>query len=161
MSEHGGLESDHVTAAAPANSTTDADQQLQSFIALFHLNSLLVVRQHRTELWENLYDSIPFHSYAALETTVFAYHGSPVIESPIGPLHGCQYKEGSCSTKTVAAVIWTPERDLRVEETEREEGVPTVARPYLARLPCSNPHRNPRLPLRPFDRLSDSLKQSV
>ncbi|XGW13175.1 hypothetical protein V3C99_013643 [Haemonchus contortus] len=42
MSEHGGLESDHVTAAAPANSTTDADQQLQSFIALFHLNSLLV-----------------------------------------------------------------------------------------------------------------------
>ncbi|VDO45659.1 unnamed protein product [Haemonchus placei] len=33
MSEHGGLESDHMTAAAPANSTTDADQQLQSFIA--------------------------------------------------------------------------------------------------------------------------------
>nr|CDJ84151.1 hypothetical protein HCOI_00608000 [Haemonchus contortus] len=33
MSEHGGLEGDHMTAAAPANSTTDADQQLQSFIA--------------------------------------------------------------------------------------------------------------------------------
>ncbi|XGW13171.1 hypothetical protein V3C99_013643 [Haemonchus contortus] len=33
MSEHGGLESDHVTAAAPANSTTDSVQQSQSFIA--------------------------------------------------------------------------------------------------------------------------------
>ncbi|XGW14483.1 hypothetical protein V3C99_000637 [Haemonchus contortus] len=33
MSEHGGLESDHMAATAPANSTTDADQQLQSFIA--------------------------------------------------------------------------------------------------------------------------------
>ncbi|EPB69859.1 retrotransposon gag protein [Ancylostoma ceylanicum] len=42
------------------------------------------------------------------ETTVYAYHGSAQIESPIGSLPGCRYEDGACTMKTGAAVIWKP-----------------------------------------------------
>ncbi|KHJ92750.1 integrase core domain protein [Oesophagostomum dentatum] len=41
--------------------------------------------------------------------TVYAYHGSSTIESSIGPLEGCQYKDGACTTKSGSAIIWEPE----------------------------------------------------
>ncbi|KAL6742605.1 hypothetical protein Aduo_015740 [Ancylostoma duodenale] len=42
------------------------------------------------------------------ETTVYAYHGSPQIESPVGSLPGCRYEDGVCTMKSGAAVIWKP-----------------------------------------------------
>ncbi|EPB66042.1 putative ATP synthase F0, A subunit [Ancylostoma ceylanicum] len=48
---------------------------------------------------------------ATFETTVYAYHGSTHIESPIGPLPGCQYEDGACTMESGAAVIWKPEAE--------------------------------------------------
>ncbi|KIH61298.1 integrase core domain protein [Ancylostoma duodenale] len=42
------------------------------------------------------------------ETTVYAYHGSAQIESPVGSLPGCRYEDGACTMKSGAAVIWKP-----------------------------------------------------
>ncbi|KIH50329.1 hypothetical protein ANCDUO_19593 [Ancylostoma duodenale] len=43
------------------------------------------------------------------QATVYAYHGSTAIESSIGPVDGCHYKDGACTTKTGAAIIWDPD----------------------------------------------------
>ncbi|CAJ0605486.1 unnamed protein product [Cylicocyclus nassatus] len=45
------------------------------------------------------------------EATVYGYHDSPTLDSTIGPLQGCRYEDGSCTTKDGAAVIWTPESE--------------------------------------------------
>ena len=64
--------------------------------------------------------SAPFHcctdysttvsNCIVFQATVYAYHGSPNIESSIGPLEGCQYKDGACTTKSGSAIIWEPEK---------------------------------------------------
>ncbi|KIH64698.1 zinc knuckle [Ancylostoma duodenale] len=48
---------------------------------------------------------------ATFETTVYAYHGSTHIESPIGPLPGCQCEDGACAMESGAAVIWKPDAE--------------------------------------------------
>ncbi|RCN25975.1 hypothetical protein ANCCAN_28308 [Ancylostoma caninum] len=63
--------------------------------------------------------SAPFHccsdytttvtNCVIFQATVYAYHGSTAIESSIGPVDGCHYKDGACTTKTGAAIIWEPD----------------------------------------------------
>ncbi|VDL78399.1 unnamed protein product [Nippostrongylus brasiliensis] len=62
--------------------------------------------------------SAPFHccsdyttSVTNCITTIYAYHKSSTIESSIGPLNGCQYKDGECTMTSGAAVIWEPDAE--------------------------------------------------
>ncbi|KAK6046750.1 integrase core domain protein [Cooperia oncophora] len=60
-----------------------------------------------------VWPSAPFQccSENSVTTTVFAYHGSSTVESPIGTLSGCHYRDGFCTTNTGAAVVWSPQHN--------------------------------------------------
>lgn len=51
---------------------------------------------------------VSVYNCVAFETSVYAYHGASGVDSPAGPLTGCQYEDGSCIMKSGAAVIWQP-----------------------------------------------------